>query len=903
MNWLSRLFRKRQLEAELAKELQDHLERQISDYRRSGLTEEKARRKALLTFGGIEQIREECREARGTRWLESAVQDLQFAMRILRKSPGFTFTATATLALGIGANTAIFALLDAVRLRSLPVPDPGHLARIQIEGGNHFGVSRYPDSLSYAVFEQIRDHQRGFSGVFAWAPTMFELGTGASLHAVNGYWVSGGTLSTLGVTAVKGRLFTEQDDLPGCGTPGAVISYGFWQSEFGGRDSVIGSKLLIQDHATEIIGVIQSSFAGPEVGRTFAIALPLCSLPSYSPDDDALRRTDYSFLTVMGRRRPGWTISQARAQLASISPAAFQATLPTGYEPSSHNDYVKSRLVAYSAANGVSGLRDTYDTALWLLLGITGLVLLIACANLANLMLVRASTREREMAVRLAIGASRWRLIRQLLVEGLLLAATGAALGTLLARLFSRSIVLFLTTQPDSIYLDLSLNWRMFGFASALAMFTCVIFGLAPAFRGSRTDPGEAIKSGSRSMTGSRHRGWFQSALIVSQIAISLVLLIAAALFVRSFWNLMTLNPGFREKGIVVASLDFSHVPRLRSRDGAPLEWTEDRATLYFRNVMHELRSLPQVRSAGTSTHVPLDGSSWTLGFHISGEKGESKFTWVSPGYVETMGKPLLQGRAFNDHDTPSSPRVAIVNQTFVRRFLNGVTPLGRTVRTLAEPNYPATEYQIVGVVKNAKYAGLREEIPPEVFASAEQRGISAFPNVFIRSSLPPAAVISAVRQKLNQISPEIRSDFRVLETEIRDGLVRERLMAVLSGFFGALAALLAAIGLYGVISYAVLARRGEFGIRLALGATRGSIIRAVLQRATALLLSGTALGLLLALAGLASAQSLLFGLKSNDPTTFIVAGLFLFAIGLVASFLPARRASRLDPLAALRYE
>ncbi|HEX4808893.1 MAG TPA: ABC transporter permease [Bryobacteraceae bacterium] len=903
MNWLHRLFKKRQLETELAKELQDHLERQVSDYRQSGLTEEEARRKAFLTFGGIEQIREECREARGTRWIESTVQDLRLALRTLCKGPGFTLTALATLALGIGANTAIFALLDAVRLRSLPVPEPQKLALLQIEGGNGFGVSRLPNSLSYAVFEQIRDHQRGFSSVFAWAANTFELGEGASERAIDGLWVSGGIFSTLGIAPVKGRFFSTQEDGPGCGIPGAVISYGFWQAEFGGLDSAIGAKLVIQGHPTEIIGVSPPSFAGLEVGKTFAVALPLCSLSSYSPDDDSLRRTDYSFLTVMGRLRAGWALAQAKDQLASISPAIFQATLPAGYAASSHNDYLKSRLVAYLAGNGVSGLRDTYDESLWLLLGITGLVLLIACTNLANLMLVRATTREREMAVRLAIGASRWRLIRQLLTEGLVLAAAGAILGACLARVISRSLVLFLTTQRDLIYLDLSLNWRVLGFAAGVAFSTCLVFGLVPAFRGSKIDPGEAMKAGSRGVTGNLQRGWFQSTLVVSQIAISLVLLIAAILFVRSFWNLMTINPGFRERGIVVASLDFSRVPRLRSSNGALLEWTEDRAAVYFQNVMDGLRALPQVRSAGTSTHVPLDGSSWTLGFHISGEKGESKFTWASSGYFETEGKPVLQGRAFNDRDTSSSPRVAIVNQTFVRRFLNDLNPLGRTLRTVSEPNYPASEYQIVGVVKDAKYASLREEIPPEVFASAQQRGVSAFPNVFIRSSFPPGVVISAVRQKLNEISPEIRSNFRIFETEIRDGLVRERLMAILAGFFGALAALLAVIGLYGVISYIVLARRNEIGVRLALGATRGSIITAVLRRASVLLLSGTALGVLLALAGAVSARSLLFGLQSYDPITFIGASFFLLGIAFAASFLPARRASRLDPLAALRYE
>ena len=773
---------------------------------------------------------------------------------------------------------------------------------IQIQGGNRgFGVTRFYNSLSNAVWEQIRDHQRGFSRVFAWVPTSFDIGRGLTSRPVNGLWVSGGIFSGLGITPPKGRLFSAQDDRPGCGMPGIVVSYGFWQKQFGGSASAIGSKILIQDRSTEVIGVTPPGFTGLEVGKTFDVALPLCSISSYFPDDDALRRTDYSFLNVMGRLQPGWSLAQASDQLASISPATFASTQPVGYEAASRASYLKFRLAAYPAGNGISGLRETYDISLWLLLGITGLVLLIACANLANLMLVRATTREREMAVRLAIGASRERLIRQLLTEGFVLAAAGAILGACLARLFSKSIVLFLTTQRDSLYLDLALNWRMLGFAAVIAGITCLIFGLVPAFRGSQTDPGEALKTGSRGMTGNRQRGWLQSALVVSQVAISLVLLVGAILFVRSFWNLMTLDPGFREKGILVVSVDFSRLASLPAY--ADIAKSEDRAALYIRNVMAQLRALPQVESIGTSTHVPLDGSSWTLGFHLDAARDSSKFTWVSPGYFETLDKPLLRGRAPNDRDTPSTPRVAVVNQTFVRRFVGGANPLGRTLRTLAEPNYPATEYEIVGVVKDAKYAGLREDIPPEVFGAAQQFGVKANLNVFIRSSSPPATLVSAVRNKLNQISPEIRSDFRVLQTEIQDGLVRERLMAVLSGFFGALAALLAAVGLYGVISYIVVARRSDIGIRLALGATRGSVIRAVMQQALVLLASGIFLGLLLALAATTVGRSLLFGLKPNDPLAVIAASFFLLAVAFVASFIPAYRASRLDPLTALRYE
>jgi predicted permease len=893
MNWMQRLIKKRQLENELERELRDHLERQVSDYRRQGLSEEEARRKAALTFGGTEQVREECRDARGARWIESTMQDLRLAMRSLRKSPGFTFTAIATLALGIGANSAIFALLDAVRLRSLPVPNPQQLALIQIEGGNNFGRRQGDQDLSYPIWEQIRDHHNGFSGAFAWAAgNRFELGQGAKRRTVEGLWVSGGMFSTLGIHPVQGSLFSLEDDRTGCEAPRAVISYGFWQSNFGGRASAIGSQLLILDHPTEIIGITPPTFAGLDVGKTFAIALPLCSLPLYAHDAAALNHSDDAFITVMGRLRPGWTLAQAGSQLSSISPAIFQATVPTGYE-GSRSGYLKSRLTAYPAANGVSGLRETYETSLWLLLSITGLVLLIACANLANLMLARAMTREREMAVRLAIGASRWRLIRQLLTEGFVLAAAGAFAGVWLARVLSRGIVLFLTTQRDSIVLDLSPNWRIFAFTASAACLSCLIFGLIPAFRGSQTDPGEAIKSGNRSVTANRRRNSLQGVLVVSQIAISLVLLIAATLFVRSFWNLTTLNPGFRERGVVLASLNLTRLPTL----------PEDRAALYVHNLMTQLRALPQVESAGTTTHVPLDGSSWTLGFELSSQKEASKFTWVSPGYFETLGKPILQGRNLNDHDLPASPRVAVVNQTFVRKFLNGANPLGRTFRTLAEPNYPAREYQIVGVVKDAKYSDLRDEIPPEVFGSVDQFGVSAWPNVFFRSSAPPDRVIAAVRQKLSEISPEIRSDFRVLHTEIQDGLVRERLMAMLSGIFGALAALLAAVGLYGVVSYNVAARRNEIGIRMALGATRAGVVGAILGRAAVLLFSGTVLGLLLAAAAVSTARSLLFGVTSYDPLTFVAAALFLLTVAFAASFIPARRASQLDPLEALRYE
>lgn len=893
MNWFRRVFQKKRQEAQLQKELQEHLERQVADYMRFGLREAEARRKARLTFGGVEQVKEECRDARGTVWLESTLQDLHLAFRSLRKSPGFTFTALCTLALGIGANTAIFQLLDAVRLRSLPVPDPQSLALIQIEGGNGgFGIKDRLTSLSYPVWERIRRDQRGFSGVLAWNADAFDVGTGANIRSVKGLVVSGGFFPTLGVTALRGHLFTEAQEGTSCGIPGTVISYGFWQSKFGGRDSAIGSKLIIQDRPTEVIGITPPRFSGLEVGQNFDIALALCSMSSYYPEIPHFTHSELQFLTVMGRLKPGWTLAQARAQLASISPAIFQSTIPTGYG-GSLDFYMKFRLSAYPAATGVSGMREEYDTSLWLLLGITGLVLLIACANLANLMLVRATTREREIAVRLAIGASRLRLVRQLLTEGLLLATGGAVVSIGLAQLFSKGIVRFLSTEQDAPYLDLSLHAPVLLFTAAVAIFTCLIFGLVPAFRGSRTDPGAVIHAAGRGMTAGRGRNLLQHTLVVSQIAISLVLLIAAALFISSFWNLMTFNPGFRERGIVLAYLDFEKLNLPKSRDNA-----------FIRDLLQQVRSIPQIESAASATHRPLDGSSWTLGLDLDGKKDSSKFTWVSPAYFQTMGTPLLAGRDFTDRDTANSQHVAIVNQTFVREFIGQANPLDKTFMTRAEPRYPATQYEIIGVVKDTKYASLREDIPPQAFGPALQYpapGPSG--TLYIRSAAAPASIIAAVRKKLAQISPEIRSNYDVFATRIRDNLVRERLMAVLSGFFGVLAAMLAAIGLYGVISYTIVARRNETGIRLALGASRYAIVSGIVRQALRLVLSGTALGLILALAAARSASSLLFGLRSNDPLMLVGAAFLLCAVAFAASLLPALRASRLDPMAALRYD
>jgi predicted permease len=752
--------------------------------------------------------------------------------------------------------------------------------------------------LSYPMWEQIRLHQQSFSGVFAWAQSSWiSVGEGAQERPARILWVSGEMFSVLGVPPVRGRVFTPTDDKPNCGLAGVVISYPFWQSEFGGQDSAIGNRLVIEGRPTEVIGVTPRSFFGLEVGKNFDFAVPFCSLTTYFPNfatAQPLTRSDLFWLRVMGRLKPGSTLEQASSQLSAMSAGFVEATVPSGYSSPSLTVYKGFRLTAYPAGNGVSWLRQTYDTSLWLLLGTTGLVLLIACANLANLMLVRATTREREMAVRLALGASRWRLIRQLLSEGFLLAGAGAVLGMALAEIFSKGLVNFLSTANDPIRLDVGLEWRVLLFTGALTIVTCAFFALVPAFRSSRAEPGVVLKGGTRGTTSGPGRFSFQRLLVVCQIAVSVVLLVGALLFVRSFWNLVTLDPGFREKGILVTYVDLKR-----------LALPPERSVPFIRDLLAAVKTVPQVDSSATSTHIPLNGSStWNLGVRVNGAEGESKFAWVSPEYFETMQIPLLTGRGFNDRDTRASPHVAVVNEAFVRRYLAGMSATGKTIRTNAESGYPETVYEIVGIVKDTKYSDLREPTPAMAFAPADQ-----FPDVrpwiilFTRFSSPPSVAITAVKEKIRQISPAIKTEFHVFQTDIEDGLSRERLMAVLSGFFGILAALLAMIGLYGVISYIVTMRKSEIGIRIALGASRGSVIAIIVRQTLTLLGVGVGAGLVLSMAAARGANSLLYGLQANDPLTLFSAAGFLAAVALAASYIPAYRASRVDPMNALRYE
>jgi len=888
MNWWQRFWRRKELERQLSKELQFHIAERIAALRSTGVSESEAHRQALAEFGGLQQSKEACRDERRTHWIESTLQDIRYTARVLRRTPAFTFAAIATLALGIGANTAIFQLLDAVRLRSLPVAEPHRLAQIRIGNGRGFGVSHYPDNLSYPLFEQIRDHQQALSGLAAWDSGYGSesVGKGNQVRGVPVLRVSGDFFSTLGISPAAGRLIRPEDDLRGCPAPAVALSYAFWQSEFAGQLSAIGRRLIVDHQALEIIGVTPAGFAGPEVGRKFDLALPLCSLSTLHGDTVSFNRRDFFWLNVMGRLNPGWTFTRATEQLQSMSPDIMQATAPTGYSSGSLARYLRFRLAAFPGATGVSRLREEYDRSLWVLLGLTGLVLLIACANLSNLVLARASAREREFAVRLALGAGRGRLIRQSLVESLMLSAAGASIGVGLAVALSRIILSFLDTGRNRLHLELALDWRMLAFTAAVTSVTCILLGLVPAIRGSRTEPTSAVKSAGRGLTLDRRRFGFQRTLVVIQVSVSLVLVAGAFLFVASFRSLVTMDPGFRAHGVLLA--DFG-IPRQEP---------------FLRQLLEQVRSTPQVESAAATTNFLLGGGSWSLGIRTDAQNRESKFTWVTPGYFATVETPVLAGRDFNSSDSRSSPKVAIVNEIFANIFFAGTNPIGKTFRTAPEPHYPEAEYQIIGLIRNTRYFSLQDAEPPMAYGPITQYPPGfAGSLMYIRSFASLSTVEAAVRQRLAAWRPDMDMEFQVFEQQISDSLIRERLLAALSGFFGALAGLLATIGLYSVLAYNATRRRDEIGIRMALGATRGQIMGLMLKEAVLLVPLGIAIGLGCSLAAGHVAASLLYGVSPHDPLQLAGATVALMAAAAMGSLLPARRASRLDPMIALRNE
>jgi putative ABC transport system permease protein len=833
--------------------------------------------------------------------MENFFQDSRYSLRTLAKTPGFALIAVLTLTLGIGANAAIFQLIDAVRLRTLPVQDPNTLAIIHLNK-NHWGSGNFSGPYSeftFPLWQQIRQGQQAFSSTAVWGSQSMNLATGGEVNNASAIWVSGDFFRTLGVQPFLGRLLSDADDQTGC-SGGLNLSYAFWQRHFAGAASAIGQTLTLEGHRFPILGITPPSFNGVSIGDRFDIAVPVCAEPiiagEYSAITGPVPRQTW-WLAMIGRLKPGWTLERATAQLGTIMPGALHETIPPLYDADGVKHYLSYKLEVLPAATGFSNLREGSSNSLWLLLGLSGLVLLIACANLANLMLARASTREREIAVRLALGASRARLIGQLLFESALLATVGAICGGVLAAVLSRFLIAFISTPNNPVFLDMPTDWRVIAFGAGLAILTTILFGLVPALRAGRVPASSVLKTGGRGTTAGRDRFRLQRILVASQVALSLVLLAGALLFARSLQNLMTRDTGFQQDGVLVANIDFTR-----------LNLPKARRDQFGRDLLDRIRAVPGVSAAAASNRSPVNGNS--SNDDIVDEKGQDTKEWswldhVSPGYFQTIENPLLAGRDFNDSDTATSLKVAIVNGAFVKKFLNGAKePVGKQFRLWQPPGKPQPFYSVVGLVKDSVYNDMHDPFTPiAYFPRTQEDDPSTYVALLIRSQMGAAGVLNSVRGSIAGVSPEIDIQFKVLSSQIRESLVQDELMATLCGFFGGLAVLLAAIGLYGVISYTIAQRTNEIGVRMALGAQRSGVIAMILKEVAVLIGIGVVVGAALTLAGSKAASSLLYGLKAHDPVTLVLAVVILGAIAFVASFIPARRATRVDPVVALRYE
>jgi putative ABC transport system permease protein len=876
-------------------EIRAHLQMSVRDRMDRGESRAEAEEGARRELGNIVTIKEVTREMHGFTWLTRVAQDLRYAVRLLRRYPGFSMVAVASLALGIGATTAIFQLVDAVQLRSLPVRRPSELARIRISDmeGARGNFSTVYAAVTNPIWERIRAEQQGFSGVAAWSPLSFNLADGGEVRLVQGLQVSGEFFDVLGAAPSIGRLFVEADDRRGCAVR-AVLSHGFWQREFGGDPTIVGRTLKLNARPAEIVGVAPDGFFGFEVGRGFDVAVPVCAEAVLSSGGGRLDSGTDWWLVVIGRLKPGWTVERATAQLQAISPGIFESTVSPTYPVASIPRYKAFRLEAVSAGAGESQLREEYRAPLWMLLATAGIVLLIACANLANLLLARAGTRAHEIAIRLSLGASNARIVRQLLTESALLAALGAIGGLFLSGVISRTLVSFLSTTTDSVVLAIQTDWRVLGFATLLGFATCLLFGLAPALRATRAGMSVGVRSMGRGTVGTDRPG-MRRALVGAQVALSLVLIAGGILFARSLANLRNFDTGFRRTGVLVAAVSMMR-----------LETPPERRHQINRDVLERVRAIPGVSAVAGVTVVPVSGNAAGNDIWLDGvsERTNVRLNWVSPDYFRTLGIPVTAGRDFDDRDAPGARFVAIVNETLSRQILNGANPVGRHLRVEATPSMPETSYEIVGMVRDSIYRDLREDRYPTVFlAQPQSPRQGAVLRIVLHAEAPLSTIAPSVTRAMAEIDPRIAVAFRVLDQQIEDTVVREKLLAMLSTFFAGLAALLAVLGLYGIVTYNVARRTNEIGLRMALGASRGNVLSMVLREGAVLVGAGIAVGLLLALAVGRLARTLLFGIAPHDPWSLAAAALGLATLGLLSSYWPARAATRIDPTAALRTE
>ncbi len=836
--------------------------------------------------------------------MATLMQDVRFAIRMLLKNPVFMVIAVLTLALGIGANTAIFSLTDQVLLRRLPVMRPQELVVLRSPGprsGRTWSDSSSDNIFSYPLYKDMREHLPAFSGLLARFP-LFTLSVSAQGHTAEkstGELVSGNYFEVLGVRPAVGRVFTPEDETAPGANPVAVLSYGYWTRRFGGDPGILNKQLAVNGTSLTVVGVSREGFAGVQVGQVPDLFIPITMKASMTPNWDGLADRKDHWVAILGRLKPGFTAAQAQTALGPAYRALLEAEAPSlKLSAKTQEKYVGQQMILDPGASGRLILQQDARKPLVSLMAMVGLILLITCANLASLTVARLESRQREMAVRLAMGANRWRLIRQLFTESLLLAAAGGAAGLLLAWWTLGALVGSLVQNTNAVGLTEQLDYRVLTFAIALTIFTGVLFGLVPAARAGRADLQSTLKEQGRSTSDGRSNLRLRKWLMVSQVALTGVLLTAAGFFAQSLLNLKRQDLGLRVDHVI----QFSIAPELN-------RYSPPRTIALFDRIREAISALPGVQSVSIATSPVLAGDNSSSNITVEGyaaapdEDMQVNRNNIGPNYFATMGTPLLAGREFSERDRTDGPKVVIVNEKLARRFFAGRNPIGQRL-ALGGGDNVHPDIEIVGVVKNTKHASVREDIPPFMYLPYSQEPALGSGTFYVRTRQDPSAMAATLRKTVQEFDSNLPVfDVLTLAEQANESVYNDRLLTIFSLCLGLVAALLAAIGLYGVLTYMVTRRTHELGIRMALGATKTNVTWLVLKEVVRMAATGLAIGLVAAFGLGRMIESLLFGVKASDPLVFAVSAALLAAVAMLAGWLPARKAASVDPMVALRHE
>jgi predicted permease len=850
-----------------------------------------------------------------TGWLDTILRDLKYTFRALARTPGFTAVAVLTLALGIGANTAIFTLLDQVLLRLLPVKDPQQLVLLTMRG-HHYGSNWGGNAISHPMFRDFREHNEVFSDMFCRFANSASLSFGQQAERVSVELVSGTYFSTLGIVPAMGRILTPEDDKVPSGHPYVVLNYNFWKTRFAGDPQIVGKTLTLNNYKMTVVGVAQEGFDGVELGFSPKIFIPVMMMAQISVGnpEDMLKERRNRWVNVFGRLKPGISQQQAKAALQPFMHSMLEqeVQLPAFSRASKYDrdEFLKCWIDILPGSQGRSSTRRQLSTPLWVLMATTGAVLLIACANLANLMLVRGSGRVKEIAVRLAMGATRSRIIGQLLLESLSLSALGGLTGLAVAFWADRALMkIYLPSDSGGMNISSVPDLRILLFNLAVTVLTGIIFGLVPALQTTKPNIAGTLKDQAGAVVGGGGHHRLRKSLVVAQVTLSLLLLVGAGLFVRSLSNLRNLGPGFSPQNLVGFEID----PSLNG-------YSTERLKVFYPQLSDALGTIPGVQSVGLASMRILEDNEWDSGMSVEGftpakpdEHAQPYMNAIGPNYFATLGVPIVAGRDFtinDNHDVKHGPEVwnwspttVMINEKFATKFFSGRNPIGLHLGFGTDPGTP-TDMEVIGVVKDFKYTSLRDDVPEQAFVPYLGSRYLGGTTVYLRTTGAPNQIMSAVRSKVRDMDSNVPVyAMRTTEVQINNSLSTERMIASLSAVFGFLATLLAVIGLYGVMAYTVAQRTREVGIRMALGAARRNVIWMVMREVLLLVAIGVVAGVIFSLMLTRVVQSQLFGLTPHDPLTLMLATVALALVACAAGYIPALRASRLDPMAALRYE